>query len=275
MAKDDGAEGPPAGRPVMRLCEILPELLPQAWQRWVEIASGVPPHDPLRMLKYPGYIEVEAKAGNEIADAMLGLLDDMLRALIAAGIDGRITAEGLIGTEGLRLSPPHWLLLSAVAARELRRAIDPGNDRICLPGETTWPGEIWDHGETHWDVGIPETDIAVIKGVVISYVVSPALGSARPAHIPTAPEEPNRESSATDGPAPGTAARKSGRPSLAKNKIQSAYLELAGAGRLAPLKKKTQIYALIRSHATGSEAVSKGFDNQTIERHIKALLKGS
>ena len=175
----------------MRLWEILPELVPQAWQRWAELARSVPPHDPLRLLKYPSHIEHAAKAGNEATVAMLDLLDDMLRALIAAGIDGRITVEGLNGAEILQLRPSHWLLVDGIAARELRHAIDLGHDRIRLPGESTWDG-IWDHGETRWDVGIPETDIAVIEGVVVSYAApSTATPTPQPAPAASGPAPPH------------------------------------------------------------------------------------
>ena len=130
----------------MRLRDILPELIPQAGQRWIELARSVPPYDPQQLLAYVSYVERAAEAGNAAAITMLGLLDDMLRALVGAGVNGRIVAKGLIGAAVLPLEPSHWLLLDGLPAEILRCAVNIGHNRIHLPGETAWIDAEWDSG---------------------------------------------------------------------------------------------------------------------------------
>lgn len=161
----------------MRLRDILPELIPQAGQRWIELARSVPPYDPQQLLAYVSYVERAAEAGNAAAITMLGLLNDMLRALVGAGVNGRIVAKGLIGAAVLPLEPSHWLLLDGLPAEILRCAVNIGHNRIHLPGETAWIDAEWDSGSTCWDLGLPATAIEVIKGVVVSYAAPGAAAA--------------------------------------------------------------------------------------------------
>jgi hypothetical protein len=161
----------------MRLRDILPELIPQAGQRWIELARSVPPYDPQQLLAYVSDVERAAEAGNAAAVTMLGLLDDMLRALVGAGANGRIIAKGLIGAAVLPLEPSHWLLLDGLPAEILRCAVNIGHNRIHLPGETAWIDVEWDSGATSWDVGLPATAVEVIKGVVVSYAAPTAAAT--------------------------------------------------------------------------------------------------